>query len=96
MKQLAARLGDITSHGTPLLGSACMTVLIENRSAWRMGDIYACPLVNRLQPHVGRSVIMGSVRVLVGSQPAARMGDVIVKPGGPNPIAVGAMTVLIG
>jgi uncharacterized Zn-binding protein involved in type VI secretion len=34
--------------------------------------------------------------VLIGGLPAARQTDVIVEPGGPNTIAVGAPTVLIG
>lgn len=97
MGQPAARLGDTTAHGTPLLGpTACVTVLIENRPAWRVGDIHACPLANGPQPHVGGAVAIGSMTVLIGGKPAARMGDVIVEAGGPNAIAAGAMRVLIG
>jgi uncharacterized Zn-binding protein involved in type VI secretion len=96
MGQPAARLGDTTAHGTPLVGPACVTVLIQNMPAWRVGDVHACPLVNVLQPHVGGAVAVGSLTVLIGGQPAARMGDIIVEAGGPNAIAAGATTVLIG
>jgi uncharacterized Zn-binding protein involved in type VI secretion len=94
----AARVGDTTSHGTPLApGPGCPTVLIGNLPAWRAGsDVHVCPLVNGLQPHVGGTVAVGSATVLIGGLPAARQGDVIVEPGGPNSIALGATNVLIG
>jgi uncharacterized Zn-binding protein involved in type VI secretion len=39
---------------------------------------------------------MGSMTVLIGGLPAARMTDQVVEAGGPNPIARGATSVLIG
>lgn len=94
----AARLADLTSHGTPLApGPGCPTVLIGGMPAWRAGaDFHACPLVNGVVPHVGGVVAMGSLTVLIGGLPAARMGDTIVEAGGPNVIAVGCPTVMIG
>lgn len=93
----AARLGDTTSHGTPLLGPPrCPTVLIEKKPAWRVGDTHFCPLVNGVQPHAGGAVAVGSVTVTIGGAPAARVGDVVMEAGGPNPITAGATTVLIG
>ncbi len=94
----AARIGDLTSHGTPLApGPGCPNVLIGGMPAWRAGaDFHACPLVNGVQPHVGGMVAMGSLTVLIGGMPAARMGDSIVEAGGPNMIAVGCPTVMIG
>jgi len=94
----AARLGDVTSHGTPLApGPGCATVLIAGQPAWRASaDLHACPLVNGVQPHVGGTVAVGSATVMIGGLPASRQGDIIVEPGGPNAIAVGAVTVLIG
>jgi uncharacterized Zn-binding protein involved in type VI secretion len=71
-------------------------VLIGSLPAWRAGDVHACPLVNGVQPHVGGAVAMGSATVLIGGLPAARMGDQVMEAGGPNVIAKGAMTVLIG
>ncbi|MEV4777575.1 MULTISPECIES: PAAR domain-containing protein [Burkholderiales] len=98
MGQAAARVGDNTSHGTPLgPGPGCPTVLIGGRPAWRAGsDTHVCPLSDGPKPHVGGVVAVGSVTVLIGGLPAARMGDAIVEAGAPNPIAAGAPTVLIG
>lgn len=94
----AARFGDLTSHGTPLApGPGCPAVLIGGMPAWRAGaDFHVCPLVNGVVPHVGGVVAMGSLTVLIGGLPAARMGDTIVEAGGPNVIAVGCPTVMIG
>lgn len=94
----AARVGDQTGHGTPLgPGPGCPTVLIAGQPAWRAAaDFHACPLVNGVQPHVGGVVAMGSTTVLIGGMPAARMTDQVMEAGGPNPIAQGATTVLIG
>jgi uncharacterized Zn-binding protein involved in type VI secretion len=94
----AARVGDQTSHGTPLgPGPGCATVLIGGMPAWRVGsDFHACPLVNGLEPHVGGVVAVGSMTVLIGGLPAARATDQVVEAGGPNVIALGAPTVLIG
>jgi len=94
----AARVGDLTSHGTPLgPGPGSPTVLIGGQPAWCAGvDTHACPLVNGVQPHVGGMVAVGSLTVLIDGFPAARMGDKIVEAGGPNVIAVGCPTVLIG
>jgi uncharacterized Zn-binding protein involved in type VI secretion len=98
MGQPAARLGDQTSHGTPLgPGPGCLTVLIGNQPAWRAGaDTHACPLVDGVKPHVGGVVAVGSTSVLIGGMPAARMGDSIVEAGAPNTILAGATNVLIG
>lgn len=94
----AARVGDVTSHGTPLApGPGSATVVIGGQPAWRAAvDAHACPLSNGPQPHVGGVVATGSATVFIGGAPAARQGDVIVEAGGPNPIAQGAATVLIG
>lgn len=94
----AARVGDLTSHGTPLgPGPGSPTVLIGGQPAWCAEiDTHACPLVNGVQPHVGGMVEMGSLTVLIDGFPAARTGDTIVEAGGPNAIAEGCPTVLIG
>ena len=93
----AARVGDMTGHGTPLLGAGSVDVLIGNLPAWRaIMDVHSCPLANGPQPHVGGNVLMGSVTVFINNQPAARMGDTITEAGGPNPITAGEMTVIIG
>jgi uncharacterized Zn-binding protein involved in type VI secretion len=95
---MAARVGDLTSHGTPLgPGLGSLTVLIGGKPAWRAtADVHACPLVTGVVPHVGGSVAKASLTVLVNGLPAARQGDVIVEAGPPNTIAMGLPTVLIG
>jgi uncharacterized Zn-binding protein involved in type VI secretion len=96
--QPAARLGDQTSHGTPLVpGIGSINVLIGNKPAWRAtADFHLCPLVDGLKPHVGGVVALGSTSVLINGLPAARQGDQIVEAGAPNAIALGEPTVLIG
>ena len=98
MGQPAARLGDLTSHGTPLgPGPGCPTVLIGGQPAWRAGaDMHVCPLFDGPKPHVGGTVAVGSATVLIGGMPAARQGDMVVEAGPPNAIAAGLPTVLIG
>ncbi len=98
MGQPAARMGDPTSHGTPLSpGPGSVNVLISGKPAWRVAsDFHACPLVTVLVPHVGGVVAMGSVTVLINGLPAARLGDMVVESGPPNAIVMGDPTVLIG
>jgi uncharacterized Zn-binding protein involved in type VI secretion len=98
MGQPAARVGDMTSHGTPLgIGPGCPTVLIGSSPAWRaIADVHMCPLVTGLVPHVGGSVAVGSTTVMIGGLPAVRQGDTVVEATAPNTIAVGEPTVLIG
>ena len=98
MGQPAARLGDMTGHGSPLgPGPGCPTVLIGGMPAWRAGlDFHVCPLVDGVKPHVGGMVAMGSATVLIGGMPAARQGDIIAEAAPPNTIAMGQPTVLIG
>jgi uncharacterized Zn-binding protein involved in type VI secretion len=97
MGQPAARLGDLTSHGTPLgPGPGCPTVLIGGQPAWRVEDSHLCPLFNGLQPHIGGSVALGSATVLIGGLPAARQGDMVMEAAPPNTILAGAPTVTIG
>lgn len=98
MGQLAARVGDQTGHGTPLApGPGCPTVMIAGLPAWRVGsDTHVCPLVDGVKPHVGGVVAVGSMTVMIGGLPAARQGDMVVEAGAPNPIAMGAVTVMIG
>ncbi|RLA83729.1 MAG: hypothetical protein DRG78_03530 [Epsilonproteobacteria bacterium] len=98
MGQPAARLGDLTAHGTPLnSGPGSANVLIGGMPAWRVGiDFHTCPLVTGNTPHVGGVVSMGSTTVLINGSPAARMGDQIMEAGVPNSITIGETSVLIG
>ena len=94
----AARMGDTTSHGTPLApGPGSLDVMIGGMPAWRAtADFHACPLVTGVVPHVGGVVAVGSTTVLINNLPAARQGDMIVESGPPNLIAMGEPTVMIG
>ena len=95
---MAARMGDLTSHGTPLApGPGSVNVLIGGQPAWRaVTDSHVCPLVTVLVPHVGGVVAIGSTTVLINNLPAARQGDLIVEAGPPNAITMGCPTVIIG
>lgn len=94
----AARMGDTTSHGTPLSpGPGSPTVLIGGMPAWRAtADFHTCPMLTGTVPHVGGVVAMGSTTVLINGLPAARQGDMIVESGPPNSIVMGCATVMIG
>jgi len=110
MGQPAARLGDTTQHGSPLLGKCAMKTLIGNKPAWRIGDSHTCPIPNAPppagtgNPHgPGITTPPGAVTVLIENQPAARVGDIVNEPAAnvplppPNPIMPpGCPTVLIG
>jgi len=95
---MASRVGDLTSHGTPLSpGIGSVNVLIGGKPAWRaVADFHTCPLVTGLVPHVGGVVALGSTTVLINNLPAARQGDQIVEVGPPNTIVMGEPTVIIG
>ena len=92
----AARVGDLTGHGTPLgPGPGSADVLIGGMPAWRAGsDYHACPIVIP-PPHVGGVVAVGSATVLINGLPAARQGDMITESGPPNSITMGEPTVII-
>jgi uncharacterized Zn-binding protein involved in type VI secretion len=98
MGKPAARVGDMTSHGTPLgPGPGSFNVLIGGMPAFRSGsDSHVCPLFTGVVPHVGGVVAIGSVTVLINNLPAVRQGDSIVEGGPPNSIVMGCLTVLIG
>ena len=95
----AARIGDMTSHGTPISpGPGSQNVLIGGRPALKAySDFHSCPLVSGNIPHVGGMIVPGSSTVLINNLPAARQGDTIPESGGaPNKISTGEPTVLIG
>jgi uncharacterized Zn-binding protein involved in type VI secretion len=96
---MAARVGDLTGHGTPLApGIGSPNVLIGGMPAWRAtADMHLCPIVKGVVPDVGGVVMVGAPTVLINNMMACRMGDMVVEiPGGPNPIAMGCPTVMIG
>jgi uncharacterized Zn-binding protein involved in type VI secretion len=97
---MVATLGSLTFHGSPLapgIGSA--DVLAEGKPVFRMlVDAVVCPLATPL-PHGGGVVMpMGPPpAIFVNGFAIARAGDAVMElVGGPNPIALGATTVLAG
>lgn len=92
----AARVGDITVTGDPITGPGVPTVLISGLPASVVGDLVSGAMC------VG-SIMMGSLTVLIGGRPAARVTSQVV---GAHPVtgvpvttavgAPGAPTVLIG
>jgi uncharacterized Zn-binding protein involved in type VI secretion len=99
----AARITDLTTHGSPLLpGPGSPNTLIGGLPAWRTNiDQHVCPAASITGADGVGSVIVGSPTVWINAQMACRIQDIVVEiPGlamGPvNPIAVGFPTVLIG
>jgi type VI secretion system secreted protein VgrG len=99
----AARVTDLTTHGSPLSpGPGSPDTLIGSLPAWRtIVDQHACPAASISGADGVGFVIVGSPTVWINNQMACRIQDIVVeKPGsamGPvNPIAMGCPTVLIG
>lgn len=97
---MVATVGSMTFHGSPLApGIGSIDVYAEGKPVFRMlRDAVACPLATPL-PHGGGVVMpMGPPpTVLVNGFAIARAGDAVLEPlGGPNPIAMGALTVFAG
>jgi len=64
--------------------------------AARISDMHVCPMFTGSVPHVGGPILPpGAVTVLIGSLPAARVGDMVTCVGPPDVIAKGSITVLI-
>jgi uncharacterized Zn-binding protein involved in type VI secretion len=98
MAPFAVRVGDLTTHGCPLLpGPASPNVYIGGMPAWRCGiDLALCPFPGAA-PHGTGPTLNGEPTVLINGVPAARMGDFVVEPsGGPNVIITGCTTVMVG
>lgn len=65
--------------------------------AARLTDMHTCPMLTGPVPHVGGPITgPGCPTVLIGSLPAARMGDLVTCVGPPDTILKGSATVLIG
>ncbi|MFO0588706.1 MAG: PAAR domain-containing protein [Polyangiaceae bacterium] len=62
--------------------------------AARITDNHTCPKVDP-PPHVGGPVSSGASKVIIGFQPAARVGDRAVCVPGPDTISKGERTVII-
>jgi len=58
--------------------------------------MHTCPMVTGTVPHVGGPALPpGSPTVLIASQPAVRVGDLLTCAGPPDTIIVGSSTVMI-
>jgi uncharacterized Zn-binding protein involved in type VI secretion len=65
--------------------------------AARITDMHTCPMVNPGPvPHVGGPVSSGCGTVMIGYQPAARVGDSAICVPATDSIAAGASNVIIG
>jgi len=94
---MAARVGDLTMHLGPLApGTGSPNVFIGGQPAWRVGlDLHLCPAPG--SPHGAGPASPGATSVLINGAPAARATDFIIEPtGGPDVIAIGFPSVLIG
>jgi len=66
-------------------------------SAARISDMHTCPMVTGTVPHVGGPITgPGVATVLIGSMPAAVIGDLLTCTGPPDTIVKGSSTVMIG
>lgn len=98
MAPMAARVMDLTTHGTPCLpGPGSTNVFIGGMPALRATlDQMACTAPG-MGPHGGGPFMVGEPTVLINNMPAIRVGDFVAEPnGGPNVIVVGCPTVTIG
>ena len=65
--------------------------------AARLTDMHTCPMWDGPVPHVGGPIVgPGAPTVLIGSLPAAHVGDMAVCVGPPDSLIKGSATVLIG
>lgn len=65
--------------------------------AARVGDMHTCPMTTGTVPHVGGPVMPpGEATVMIGGQPAAKVGDMCTCSGPPDTIVAGSSTVMIG
>jgi len=67
------------------------------KPAARITDMHVCPMISGTVPHVGGPIMPpGCATVLIGGQPAARVGDLCTCSGPPDSIVMGSATVMIG
>ncbi len=97
----AARIGDLTAHGGPIIGPGAPTVIIGGMISVRAMpamDQCTCPMFDGPVPHVTGTILRGSSTVFIAYFPAARVSDPIGPPSNckGNAIALGCFTCLIG
>jgi uncharacterized Zn-binding protein involved in type VI secretion len=89
----AARIGDPTNHPGLIGGPGVPLVLIGGQPAAVQGTPHACAMPPLAGPHPPSAIVKGSLTVLIGNLPAARVGDLC---GCGAVIAMGAPLVEIG
>jgi uncharacterized Zn-binding protein involved in type VI secretion len=67
----AARVGDMTATGDPIIPPGCPTVLTMGMPQAALGDQVVGVVMTG-------AIVKGSVTVIVGGRPAARMADAVV------------------
>ena len=82
----AARLADLTVTGDTIIAPGVPTVLISKMPASVLGDAVAGPVCTG-------SIVMGSMTVLIGGRPAARLTSQVA---GANTITGIPMTTIVG
>jgi uncharacterized Zn-binding protein involved in type VI secretion len=74
---------------------ASMSAMVNSMSGG--ADIHICAVPTPVPPHGPGVVIDGSATVMINNLPACRQGDTVLEAiGGPNKIAKGESTVIIG
>lgn len=77
--------------------AAASAAIAVMASLFGISDMHVCPIPVPIPPHGPGFVTRGSSTVKIGNLPAARVGDQVYEAcGGPDPIAMGAMQVMIG
>ncbi|MCD6063679.1 MAG: PaaR repeat-containing protein [Flavipsychrobacter sp.] len=90
---LAARVGDVTTHGGTIIGPGVATVLIGGQPAVVVGDNHICVIPPNTGHVTATPFIMGSTTVMIGGRPAIRTSDTCICGA---MAAVGCPTVTIG
>jgi uncharacterized Zn-binding protein involved in type VI secretion len=93
----AARVGDVMLHGDSVApGPGSPNVFIGGRPALRRCDSHVCSRAEP-EPHAGGGFVATQTKVEINGFPALRVGDYLDEgPHGPNAIAVGCPSVVIG
>jgi uncharacterized Zn-binding protein involved in type VI secretion len=83
------------TEGIKAVAAAAATAVMASMAG--LSDMHICPLPVPIPPHGPGFVTMGSKTVVIGNLAAARQGDQVFEAcGGPDPIAMGCPTVMIG
>ncbi len=83
--QPAAHKTAIAAHAGPILNGASK-VQVNSLASARITDTFTCPMSDGPKPHVGGKIMPpGCPNVVVEGLPAARMGDVTLCSGPPQP-----------